>query len=361
MTLRSPDSYTHNYYVDFLKAFNIFIQKVFNKNIKKIEYSIGSKTLLTHNLYKNESFNYPNAIIDLQDFRVAEGVSTISRNAYGFIPSMESAVISDNDNKNEIIYAETQRYLLNLNIQVNVETNSDLLNLYHIVSNNIPINFTFVDFIYYYFIDVTEMVKEWDFDNDDIYNIIKAPDETERDNEKYFSLLSVQPQLELQSINKTEDKENNKFSINFSFLVATQIPTKVYSSSLMKINRIIIDTNIDQGNSFPILMDIDLNKYKSVKKGIILLRKDFEEKDNEYIIQVDKIDGLTSLYFNPNILLFEKDITYIPLDSDNINITNSDNKTIISIKNSEYDIIKNYFENEDNINEDNELIQLFIS
>ena len=274
---------THNYYVDFLKAFNAFILNIFNpevlgtKSLQKIEYNIGSKTLLRHNLYGNESYNYPNAIIDLQDIRVAEGVSTISRNAYGLFASGETNLICDNATVNQAVLVETQRYLLNLNVQINVESNADMFNFYHIVTNHLPINFTFVDFSFYYFIDVSEYMDDWDFINDDIFNVIKLPDQTQRDQTKYFSLFSVQPQIEVQSISKMEDKENNRYSITFSILAATQIPIALYGKNYTKINRILIDINPEMGADYPILLDIDLNKYKNVKKSIILNRDMFKK------------------------------------------------------------------------------------
>jgi len=378
---------SHNYYIDILKSFNSFLFKVFDseslgtKAIQNIEYNIGSKTLLKHKLYGNESFNYPTAIVDLQDIRGSEGVSTISRNVDGLIPSCESALLSDNLNKDENIYIETQRYILNLNVQINVESNADMFNFYHIVTNNIPINFTFVDYSYYYFIDVTEFVSDWDFTKDDIFNVIKMPDQTERDKTKYFSLLTAQPQLEVQSISKTEDKENNRYSIVFSVLLATQIPIKIYSNFKTRIDRIVID--IDNSNDYPILMDT-FDKYSRVKKGIILNKSDFKtiqieseesEESNEsetsddqnicykYRLEIDDdlSDSLLSLYFNPDILNPEAPITFLTLDEPSIDIKydQDQKKTIIDISNPEYNIIEKYFTEQyiENLG----LIQLFIN
>jgi len=381
---------THNYYIDFLKAFNAFILNIFNpevlktKAIQKIEYNIGSKTLLRHKLYGNESFEYPNAIIDLQDIRVAEGVSTISKNAYGLAPSQESIILCDNQNNNQMVICETQRYILNLNVQVNVETNADMFNFYHIITNHLPINFTFIDFSYYYFIDVTEFVDGWNFEEDDIFNVIKMPDHTERDKIKYFSLLLTQPQLEVQSISKMEDKENNRYAINFSILAAIQIPIILYGNYYTKVDRVIIDVNLDYDDDYPVLIDIELNKYKNVKKSIVLYRDNFKpiykiiKSDNNenvddtneeykeligYELELDgKLSNLISLYFNPDILDVYKPILYIPLDSKNIKVSfdENSNKTKIQIYNEEFEKIKEYL-TEQYIETNFELIQLLIS
>jgi len=387
---------THNYYIDILKAFNAFLFKVFDPNalgsktIQKIEYNIGSKTLLKHKLYGNETYEYPNAIIDLQDIRVAEGVSTIARNINGLIFSPESSLLCDNLNKNERVYVETQRYILNLNVQINVESNADMFNFYHIITNNIPMNYTFVDYIYYYFIDVTDYVREWDFINNDIFNVIKMPDPTERDKEKYFSLLSVQPQLEIQSVTKYEDKENNRYYITFSILIATQIPVKLYGNIYNRVDRIVIDINSDKYDNYPVLIDITFDKYKNVKKAIILNRNDFKELTEEissnsetddntnetytefkgYQIELDGdlSNELLSLYINPDMLNINSEIIFLTLDekSITINYNEENNKTIIKIYNPEASIIKKYF-NEQYIdassqsNQIFELIQIFIN
>jgi hypothetical protein len=385
---------THNYYVDFLKAFNAFLLRVFDpkylgtKALQKIEYNIGSKTLLRHKLYGNESYEYPNAIVDLQDIRVAEGISTISRNIYGLMPSVETALLCDNLNIGERVFVETQRYLLNLNVQINVETNADMFNFYHIVTNNLPMNYTFVDYTFYYFIDVTEFVKEWDFVNDDIFNVIKMPDPTQRDQVKYFSLLAVQPQLEIQSVTKYEDKENNRYYITFSIIAATQIPTQLYGNVRTRVDRIIIDvtTDYDAQTSYPILMDIDLNQYRSVKKGIVLTRDDIKEKfekttetdpDNNVEIENNKFIGyeivvsgnlegkLLSLYLNPDILNTNMPVTFIPLDNNTtVKYDKDSDSTHILITKTEAEILKKYFNNEQykEENEENlELIQLLIN
>ena len=385
---------THNYYVDFLKAFNAFIQKVFyQKPIQKIEYNIGSKTLLKHKLYNNENYEYPNAIIDLQDIRIAEGVSSISRNAYGLIPSLETSVPAINYTKMEKIVVDTQRYLLNFNIQINVESNADLFNFYHALTNSMPLNFTFVDFKYYYFVNITDIVSNWDFENEDVNNIIKMPDPTERDKIKYFTAIPVQPQLEIESINRNEDKENNRYYITFNVLAATQIPTQIYGTGHDLIKRIIINIDFNDPTQYPILLDIDENNYKRVKNSIKLNRDFFEpiylikdsnnpqdETEEVYKEEIGyqiKIDGkldtkLFELQLNSDVIDINSTNIFIPLepkDNENnkesgieIEYDDKNNITIIKILNPEYKIIKNYFEkfNSEQYNNQFELIQLLL-
>jgi len=324
---------THNYYIDFLKAFNVFLRRALNpgnqqdpttgKNLTKIEYNIGSKTLLNYDLYHNENFEYPNAVVDLTDIRVAEGVSSIARNVFRLFESPETALLTENYTKNDRILCETKRYILNFNVQINVETSADLLNFYHLIANNIPINFTFIDFTYYYFINISDFAKDWDFEHDAIYNVIKMPDETERDKEKYFSLLSYQPQLEIDSITKNEDKENNKYSLTISMLASTQIPFILYKKRRDIVKRIMINIDTSNYQDYPVLVDIDENVYNNVKKSIVFKKEDIKLKIDDQGFKYYQInfngkysENKLSIYLQDNYIDPFTDTLFIPLDTE---------------------------------------------
>jgi len=302
---------THNYYVDFLKSFNIFLKKVFNpllsktgQDIQKIEYNIGSNTLLKYNLYGNESYEYPNIIIDLTDVRGDEGVSGIKNNIYGLINNINTVYLCDNMTKNEYIKCDLKKYILNFNIQINVETAADLLNYYHLVVNRIPINFTFVDYSFFYSVEVTEFVKNWDFINDDIYNIFLFPDPTERDKNQYFSYIEIQPEFEFTSITKSEDKENMKYSINLNVLASVLLPSFLYGNAFQYFDRVIFDISTTDDIQWPILIDTN-NIFESnkIKKGINIQKENFILKNNN--IEID-----LSSY---NIILNQNDVYLLSL------------------------------------------------
>jgi len=382
------ESYNHNYYIDFLKAYNLFLKNILNVSgmtnpIQKIEYNIGSNTLLKYNLYGNETYEYPNILIDLVDIRVAEGVTNIRNNVYGMLNTNTNAYLADNYSKNQFIYTSTGKYILNFNLIINVETSADLLNYYHLITNNIPINFTFVDFEYFYAIDISEFIKsgQWDFDNDDIFNVFYVPDKTERDKNKYYSFLKVQPELEIQSINKTEDKENSKYQLNISMLASVYFPTFLYGKNFINIDRVICNIDLFDKTEYPIILDtLNVFKNNKIKKGIffnddnIKIEEDTDSDPNDvnYIVNI-KIN--TKLYnidldnynfiieFNNDIINLNPKENYlltITLDKDennihpsNYEIFSDDDKdyTIISIKGTNASLIKEFldlYKNEEN-------------
>ena len=267
---------THNYYIDFLKSFNAFLSKRFlspevtalsSQPIQKIEYNISSKTITTYQLYGNESFEYPNIIIDLLDIRADEGISSISRNAYGLIPSLSTFELTYNETKNESILLEVKRYFLNFNIRVNLESSGDLINYYHIISNNVPFNFTFIDYKFNYFIDISNIFNNLNWHEDDnIINLIKdnrSINTDETSSYHYYSLFETQPEFEFTSITKEEDKENMKYAININCVAAINIPYILYTRSNIRIDRIIISTDLNSYNETPILLDMDAKIFQN--------------------------------------------------------------------------------------------------
>jgi hypothetical protein len=276
---------THNYYIDFLKSLNSFIYKRFlaseaifasSQPIQKIEYNISSKTITTYQLYGKESYEYPNVMIDLLDIRGDNGVSSISRNAYGLISTMNTFELTYNETKKQSIFVELKRYLINFNIRINVETAADMLNYYHVISNNIPLNFTFVDYKFNYFIDISWIFNQlnWHEDNN-IINFIKDSHVINIDEASayhYYSLHETQPEFEFTSITKEEDKENMKYAVNINCIAAIFIPFILYTDSWRRIDRIIIHTDLTGYKETPILLDIDTNVFnnKNLIKSVLI-------------------------------------------------------------------------------------------
>jgi len=281
---------THNYYIDFLKSFNAFLSKRFlspdvitlsSQPIQKIEYNISSKTITTYQLYGNESYEYPNIIIDLLDVRVDEGISAIARNAYGLVPTYNTYELCYNETHNNSILLEVKRYFLNFNIRVNLETSGDMINYYHVITNNIPMNFTFVDYKFNYFIDISWLFNSlnWHEDNK-IINLIKdnhVINIDEASSYHYYSLFETQPEFEFTSITKEEDKENMKYAININCIAAINIPFILYTQNFYRIDRVIISTDLNGYKENPILLDMDAKIYqnKNIIKSSIIGKNDF--------------------------------------------------------------------------------------
>ena len=361
---------THNYYIDFLKAFNQFLLKIFNsdlkrgdgtlntslQNIQKITYNIGSKTILTHQLYNNENFEYPNIYIDLADIRVSdEGISPIARNAFGLISSPFTAFPCKNYTRDQNILVDTKRYLLNFNVQINVENQADLLNFYHTITNFYPLNFTFIDFDFDYLIDISEIAKDWNSD-DDVINLIIADYSTlnqisdkpnEKNDKRFFTAINVQPEIEFTSITKQEDLENMKFSLTLSVLISASIPFIIYSNYDEIVKEIIVNVDFNDSTEYPIFFDtMNIFKDQNIIRRIQI--KDIQNKDDE--IKIFLADKIPEKYKTNNFyLIFQdnvKNILNLPLDKkykkDNEYITEKqDSEYIIITKSDEkYSIIK---------------------
>jgi len=385
---------THNYYIDFFKAFNQFLKKILDpralkdgRGIQKIEYSIASKTLLSHKLYGNESFEYPNLIIDLQDIHADEGVSTIKNNAYGLIDNINTVYLADNLDKNQFIKAEMKKYILNFNITINLEESADMLNFYHLITNHVPVNFTFVDFSFFYGIDITEFVNDgnWDFDNDNIFNVFKQPDPTERDKEYYYSYLKTQPELELTGISKNEDKEGMKYSIQMNFLASFLIPSYIYGTNFINIERIVLQIDTTDKDDYPIITDTEnIFSTNKIKKGSFLDPNSFilnEENESFDIIlknEASDEETLNSLKQFNYILKLEPDLLEIfsqktphktekrlNLYLENFEIVSEEDKTILRItkesQKTHFSLLEDFFINYINYikNEESESSQFY--
>ena len=293
---------THNYYIDFLKSFDVFLRNILDdsettflssQNLQRIENNFGSKTVLTHKLYGDESYEYPNAMIDIQDIKPFDNVIPISQHLRPNNNSLDTFYIASNKTKNTNIFVETRLMLIDLNIKINVETSADLLNYYHIILNKLPVNFTFVDYNFGMFINLDEIGTEdqWDL-SDDMYNIFKFSNNTLRDYESWSTVFTDQPMFELQSISKTEDKENMKYSVNISMLCTFRIPYKINYETPQEIKRIIVSIDTNEvvnipEDLYPVLIDNDLNEFNKIQKGLFLDQKEdiefLEDKINIFI------------------------------------------------------------------------------
>jgi len=367
---------THNYYVDFLKAFNSFLMKTFNNqrilsysnvSINKIEYNIGSKTILSHQLYGNESYEYPNIMVNLNDIRIDEGISSISRNIYGRMNSLNTQFLAYNETTNDEVYLESKKYILNFDVKINVESNSDLLNFYHTVTNYLPLNFTFVDFSFMYFVNLSDYAKALNWSvQDNFTNIIlfnpENGEEVPRINYKdevFYGLTEVQPELEITSITKMEDKEEMKYSLNLNILASLPIPFLIYSNKEQLIERIIIDVDLGQWDNteydYPIFLDIDADLFKTerITSGILLKNEEIIIDDNnkEIIIDSDilreKIKDFNDLksyglYLIDNYYDQNSKRIFLPTEKPIIK-TDDNSKEVIVFQGSYYDNVKNFF------------------
>ncbi len=271
-------SVMHNYYSDFLKSFKTFLGKVTNDSITYYEFDYGSKTVDYKRLMDNENFEYPTCIIELQDTTLIDNVSPIARNAMMNVnPSNHNMMIAENLTTYQGILLDKRWVNLMFTVTINVEDSASLLNYYDLFISQLPFNFSFYDYSYITYIDVSPFVKSWDFDNEDISNIFIRRDPTGYE-DKYYAMIQNKPLLEMTSVVKNNDKESMQYSLTLSFETMLEVPNIIRGKGFQEIRSInvVIDT-VGANTANPILIDIPDNilTNKNIEKGIILAESNF--------------------------------------------------------------------------------------
>jgi len=302
-----------NVYGDFLRSFKVFIDRVTRNSLNKIEFNYGSKTLEYYYMMQgHETFEFPVAMVDIQDIQPVDGVSAIARNPRlnpNFSP--HNTEIAHNNDLNQTILLDKRWVNLMFTVTINTEDVASLLNYHDLFMGAMPINFMFYDYSYYSYLEVTELIQGWDYDNEDIENVFLMYDSTyryepdthyketnesffeskERDRElgqdlhntmegqRYFSMVKFQPIIKLTSIQKQTDKEQNMHSLTLNFEARMEIPNLLMFHQKYDFETIelVIDTVSKNNQEYPILSDIPENflTNKNIVRGILLSADNF--------------------------------------------------------------------------------------
>ncbi len=358
-----------NSYGDSLRAFKLFADRITRNTLNKIEWNYGSKVLEYHYMQSgHESFEYPNAMIEIQDILPVDNVSPIARNANYVNHSPHNFVIAENYSRTETVVLDKRWVTLVFTMQINVEDMTSLLNYHDLFIGDMPLMYYFYDYKYYSYIEVTPFVEHWDFENDDIINVSIRPDDVPHDaqgahidstyryepdvhfkeanpNEhfhsiprdreaggdqfikqegyRYFSTIELEPILKVQSVTKQIDKENQKYNLMLNFEMQMEIPNLLMGTIdyMIETIEIVIDTANRNGiaHEYPLLTDMEdsfmINK--NIERGIILLPEDFIMDSPPYLEIKSDINLNT---FTPSLWAVE-DVTdatskrfFIPLE-----------------------------------------------
>lgn len=270
-------SVMHNYYDEFLRSFKSFIAKVTNDSITYYEFDYGSKTIDMQRMMNDESFEYPTCIIEMNDSQLVDNVGPIARNAMMNVnPSNHNMIIAENLTKYNAILLDKRWISINMTVTINLEDSAALLNYYDLFISQLPFNFTFYDYSYYSYIDVTPLVQGWDLENDSVENIFVRRDPTGYQ-DKYYAMIVTKPLIELTGITKNQDKENQTHSLTLSFENMLEVPNIVRGKGYQDIKSISVVIDTQNAMEFPILIDIPDNilTNKNIEKGIIMSPQDF--------------------------------------------------------------------------------------
>jgi len=307
-----------NVYGDFLRSFKIFLDKVTKNSMNKIEWNYGSKTLEYYYMMNGgESFEYPTALIDIQDIQPVDGVSPIARNPH-LNPnySVHNIEIARNNTKNKTIILDKRWVTMMFTVTINTEDVASMLNYHNLFIGNLPMNYMFYDYTYYSYLEVTPIIGDWDYNNDDIENVFLMLDPTYRyepdvhyketnedffksgtrsresagddypelEGRRYFAMVKFEPILKMTSVQKQTDKESNLHSLTINFEAQIEIPNLLMYHQEYDIESIelVIDTVSRNHQEYPILSDIPENflTNKNISRGILLSPNNFVMPEN---------------------------------------------------------------------------------
>ena len=301
---------THNWYAEFLKSFRYFIDRVTAGEITKYEFDSGSKTLEYYYLYHNQSYEYPTCNIELTDISLIDGVGPIARNAMMNInPSNHNIILTENLTTNDIILLDKRHVNITFTVTIACEDHAQVMNMHDMFVSQLPLNFSFYDYKYVNYIEVTDFVQGWDLQNDNILNIFEqssasmryTQEEEDKYNkreyiQRYFSSIINQPILEMTSCQKQTDKETQKHSLTVNFETMIEIPNVLRGKTLDVVNsiNIVIDTN--RQNDLPVMIDLPENimENQNINAVINLTSDNFSTEGNKTIIEFESMYSITS-------------------------------------------------------------------
>ncbi len=319
-----------NVYGDFLRSFKVFLDRITRNTLNKIEWNYGSKTLEYHYMFNgHETHEFPIALIDIQDIQPVDSVGPIARNP-NLNPqfSTHNVEIAHNSTKQHTVILDKRWVNLLFTVTINTEDVAMLLNYHDLIIGNLPLNFMFYDYKYYSYIEVTEFIYGWDFENDTIENVFTMLDPTYRyepdkhysqskedfftteprnrsagrdaytdlEGRRYFSMVEFQPIIKLTSVTKQTDKEQMKHSLVLNFEAQIEIPNLLMGHQGYDIEsiEIVIDTVSRNHQKYPILIDIPENflTNKNISRGVLLSPDDFVIPDDAIWDPTDPTDPL---------------------------------------------------------------------
>jgi hypothetical protein len=312
-----------NVYGDFLRSFKVFLDRITRNSLNKIELNYGAKTLEYYYMMNgHEQFEYPVALLDIQDIQPVDGVSAIARNPRlnpNFSP--HNTEIAHNNDLNQTILLDKRWVNLLFTVTINTEDVASLLNYHDLFMGALPLNFMFYDYSYYSYLEITELIQGWDYNNESIENVFLMYDSTYKydpgvqykesnedffasgtrdriqgddlddvlEGQRYFSMVKFQPIIKLTGIQKQTDKEQNMHSLTLNFEARMEIPNLLmwHQKYNFESVELVIDTVSRNHQEYPILSDIPENflTNKNIVRGILLSSDNFVFPDTDPVEQ----------------------------------------------------------------------------
>jgi len=270
------DNY-HNFFINFFKYLKYFFGKHLAKGrkartgeieyIKNFSFNYGSQIMSSFDYYNGASYELPFANINLIDIRPLDNVQYISRQCLGKTPH-NNIIIAENKNLDEVIFTSVQYNYINISLEINFESSSELLDYIGNLNTHIPPNFTVYCPKYYNYINVSSITKTWK-NTDTYYGLNILPSNTYNTKKYTYGRLEFEPNLELNNISQSVSKEDNINTLTLDFIFGTTIPTNVYKKTKRGIHKITLDINTSLNskimNKLPLLNTLTAESFIDIK------------------------------------------------------------------------------------------------
>jgi hypothetical protein len=315
----------HNYYVDFLKSFKKFVSNIYGDaeilningeetvgGIKHYEFNYASRSILQYKLYKHINFEYPTCIINITDIQT-DNTHPMRFNSGIYTPEIVQT-LGTNLVTDEQVVTDYRWVTIQLNMKINFETGSDVLNYYDRL-NNLPIGFMFYSYKYESFLDATELLSGDDYKNFTNLYIQPEPTQTDTTGLRAWFSYQVEPIFKLNSKQNVINNDTNEFNINVDLECQLKIP--VIIARTKNANQLVKRFEIVIANTFnadsPLLIDSDMvyiDNLNRLSHNFILQNKNFSiitENEEEFLlINAGQISSFltnkyVSIYLNSDV------------------------------------------------------------
>lgn len=325
------DNY-HNFYINFFNYLKQFLKYTvvggfdsrYNTKkllrIKEFSFSYGSKTMSTTNVQGDETFEFPVCNIVVNDMRPVDSVRQISRQTKNnsFASPQENVFIAENEDKKEVLMTALAQNLLSVSASIEFEDSTDIVNYSNMLFNTVPLNFTVYTPKYSNYINVTDMVSNWE-KTDDYNGLLIKPSNTYLNKDYVFAEIVTTPTVELSAASQMVDKTSMNYTLNLEMIWHLQQPIGVTKNRFYTFEKIEVDINTSTNaglidNNLPILtttsIDSDiLNDSDIVAKPV---RSYIQLESQNFAFQEDDTtaDNAVSLTFYLDVDLLEHEFSF---------------------------------------------------
>ena len=345
----------HNYYMDFLRSFKKFIGTYF-PNIETFQFNYADKAYLNYQLYQNHVQQYPMCIVTMNNIMPDDNAAIFRAQAQMMPDSCATLqLLCVNDSTQEAVVMDFKWVTINIQVNINVNNTSDLLDFHDFIITTFPNNFLFYAYDYNSYINVDAQTKSWSSTDTTEGLVFRVFDSTTQG----YALYTTSPIFKINSTNVSKVVDGDS-SIQMDMEVRMKVPNIIGSKTIN--NQIIDGIQIVIGMAspstadavLPILIDMNNNVYSDLRgrisKVFILGVENFQPTVNTVTIGTDILAQITNkrvaIYMvddstigSPEVIFYEYGLFTSSIDVPLV-ITLSEDSSISTFNFSSYSILQ---------------------